>query len=393
MIKKIVKCEVCNTDKLFNVLDLGMHPLCDDLIKFDEKRVCKEYPIQILFCKKCLTAHQKYQVPKAELFHKDYHYRARMTKSVLSGMEDFVENCEKQIGCLKGFKVLDIGCNDGSLLDFFKKKGALTFGVEPTKAALESSHYTINKFFDRNVVNTILEKIGKPDLITFTNVFAHIENLSSLIDNLKSITTQETYIMIENHYLGAIFKNSQFDTFYHEHPRTYSVRSFNFIARSLGLNLLNYQFVSRYGGNVRVFIGKGKTASAVSKDENFFDKFKVMQSDLENWKEKTINSIRELNNKFGPLNAKAFPGRAAILIKLLDLNENNIKAVYEITGSKKVFHYVPGTKIPILPEQELFKKKSNTTILNLAWHIPDEVKENLKKNGFEGEIFNIKDFN
>ena len=102
--------------------------------------------------------------------------------------------------------------------------------------------------------------------------------------------------------------------------------------------------------------------------------------------------INELNKVYGPVNAKAFPGRAAILIKLLNLNTNNIKAVYEIKGSRKVYHYVPGTRIPILPEKELYKQNSNKPILNLAWHILDEVEKNLKKNGFIGKIINIKEF-
>lgn len=64
--------------------------------------------------------------------------------------------------------------------------------------------------------------------------------------------------------------------------------------------------------------------------------------------------------------AKAFPGRAAILIKLLELNENHISAVYEIKGSIKVGHFVPGTRIPILPEAELFSQDKTQPILNLA---------------------------
>ena len=77
---------------------------------------------------------------------------------------------------------------------------------------------------------------------------------------------------------------------------------------------------------------------------------------------------------------------------MLDINENHISAVYEIKGSIKVGHYVPGTRIPIYPEKELFSKENQTDpILNLAWHIAPEVKENLKVNGYKGKVINIKD--
>ena len=61
---KITKCEVCENEQLKKVLDLGNHPLCDDLIPIEDKSTCKEYLIEILFCEECLTAHQSYQIPK-----------------------------------------------------------------------------------------------------------------------------------------------------------------------------------------------------------------------------------------------------------------------------------------------------------------------------------------
>jgi len=388
---EIAKCEVCNNEQLKPVLNLGNHPLCDDLVQINEQRDCIDYPIEILFCEQCLTAHQKYQVPKETLFTNNYHYRARMTGSVLSGMSDFVEGCEDRFGSLNGKIVLDIGCNDGSLLDFFKIKGCNTIGIEPTDAALESKHHTIKRYFDITSAYQVLSHLGAPDIITFTNVFAHIEDLRQLIDNLKLLTTTDTKIVIENHYLGAIFEMGQFDSFYHEHPRTYSYKSFEFIAESLGMNVLDVQFVSRYGGNIRAYIGYGDK-NTKNIDENYFlSAFNKMEKEVEDWKLKTKIIINDLVRKYGPLRAKAFPGRAAILIKLLDLNSDHISSVYEIKGSIKVGHYVPGTKIPILPEVLLYSKEDlNKPIINLAWHLPSEVRTNLKKNGYTGDVIDIK---
>ncbi len=385
-------CEVCDNKKLLNVLDLGDHPLCDDLLEIGSKRDCVEYPIKIAFCEKCFTAHQIYQVTKQTLFSENYHYRARMTGSVLAGMLDLVNSCEKNIGNLKRKTVLDIGCNDGSLLNFFKDKGCNTIGVEPTKAAQDSEHLTLNKFFDITAVKEIIQKSGYPDIITFTNVFAHIEDLPTLIDNLKQLIKNETVLVIENHYLGAVLKTGQFDTFYHEHPRTYSFESFKYIAKSLNLNIQNVQFVSRYGGNIRVFLGQGEPTKILVDESEFGNLFVKMNDDIKVWIDSTTKKINNLVRKYGPLRAKAFPGRAAILVKLLNLNENQISAVYEIKGSIKTYHYVPGTKIPILPEEELYLKKNlNLPIINLAWHLPNEVRANLKSNRYSGEVIDIKD--
>ena len=87
-------CEICDQKNLPTVLDLGKHPLCDDLIKIGSKKKNKLYKIQIIFCKKCVTAYQKHQVKKKILFPPNYHYRAKLTKDVLKGMEDLVKDLD-----------------------------------------------------------------------------------------------------------------------------------------------------------------------------------------------------------------------------------------------------------------------------------------------------------
>ena len=388
---EIKSCEVCGNRQLKKVLDLGRHPLCDDLVLIGSDRICQEYPIEILLCGKCLTAHQRFQVPKEDLFPKHYHYRARMTPSVLTGMFGLVHCCAEKFGSLQDKLVLDIGCNDGSLLDFFKQQGARTVGVEPTDAALDSKHQTYQRFFEMGAALEILATCGQPDFIVFTNVFAHIEKLSYLLAALKPLIHPKTVVVIENHYMGAILDRDQFDTFYHEHPRTYSLQSFKFIAKVLGLNLRDVEFPSRYGGNIRVYLGRGEDFKGTPVDESrFADKFKVMAAHIEDWRKATRQKIESLVSQHGRLRAKAFPGRAAILIKLLGINENHISAVYEIKGSIKTGHCMPGTRIPILPEAELYTQDLTQPILNLAWHLKQEVRDNLASHGYTGIVIDIK---
>ena len=397
---QINKCEVCGNTKLIPVLDLGAHPMCDDLVPVGGSRTCREYPIDILYCDGCFTAHQRFQVPKQELFPATYHYRSRFTADVLNGMKELVGSCEQRFGNLTGKMVLDIGCNDGSLLDFFNQKGAKTFGIEPTGAyqdAAQKGHITFNDFLSEKVADAIVTKHGKPDFITFTNVFAHIENLHEVLNSLKRLMSPNTVIVIENHYLGAVLDGNQFDTFYHEHPRTYSYTSFVHMSRSLGVELLDVEFPKRYGGNIRVFMGNAmngvvaKDLSALSAREGrFLEDFVTLQKNVAHWRESKKSLLQELVRKHGKLKAKAFPGRAAILVKLLNLDEGQISAVYEKPGSMKIGHYLPGTRIPIRSDDELFGLSDKSQpLLNLAWHISREIRSYLTEHGYTGPVVDI----
>ncbi|KJC50797.1 class I SAM-dependent methyltransferase [Bradyrhizobium sp. LTSP857] len=397
---EIKGCEVCGNDKLVPVLDLGLHPLCDDLVTVGDSRQCREYPILIDFCPTCATGHQRFQVPKEDLFPRDYHYRSRFTADVLSGMKSLVATCAERMGSLTGKVVLDIGCNDGSLLDFFREAGAKTAGIEPTGAAQDAAakgHFVVQNYLSTETAAEIRRGVGTPDIITFTNVFAHIEDLKGVLAALKALLGHDTVIVIENHYLGAVLDRHQFDTFYHEHPRTYSYKSFSFIARSLGLDIANVEFPARYGGNIRVILGGAASkagdavaADVVARENNFQTEFAQLARDVDLWKARKGEELKTIIAAHGPIRAKAFPGRAAILVKLLGLTEKEIVAVHEKPGSIKIGHYVPGTRIPIVSDDELFARgDQGKPLLNLAWHISPEIRQYLSDNGYKGPVIDV----
>ena len=402
MMHQIESCEVCGEHDLTDVLDLGLHPLCDDLLLVGSQQFCSEYPIEIVFCSNCKAAHQKFQVEKNTLFPVSYHYRSRFTSDVTDGMRELAGSYRKLFGEFRGNKILDIGCNDGSLLDIFREQGAITFGIEPTGAALDariSGHVVLNDYLTPNLAESFVRDHGQPDLITFTNVFAHIENLGEVIRSLKVLMKPSTVLIIENHYLGSILNTKQFDTFYHEHPRTYSYESFKFISKSLDRDLLGAEFPSRYGGNIRVYIGSRSAVGFFQEkdldlpyEEDFLTKFRALSRTVKEWQRDKKMEIEKLVRQYGPLKAKAFPGRAAILVRLLGLTDSHVAAVYEKPGSKKIGHYLPGTRIEIRSDEEFFVGNDNKTpILNFAWHISAEIRDYLLDNGFSGPVVDIMD--
>ena len=396
-------CEVCN-NKLPKInIDLGDQPLCDDLIRLKSNKKSILYKIKISLCKKCLTVNQLYKVKTQTLFPKSYHYRSGLTEDVLNSMKDLCSSVNKYFNNKKGITVLDIGCNDGSLLNFFYKNKFNTIGVEPTGAAKEckKNHKIYNNYFDQKISKQIIEEVGKVDVITFTNVFAHINNFSELSKSLKLFISNnpKILIVIENHYLGSILNKNQFDTFYQEHPRTYSVTSFEFISKILNINICKLSFPKRYGGNIRVFLSKDKKIN-IDKFLNFerryfisqFNKMpKLIDAWIQNKKNILLNLVKDNNMLIG----KAFPGRASILINLLKLDNTIIRFICEKKGSKKIGYKVPGTNIPIVSDYNLLKIKNRKKykIINFAWHIKNEIKNYLRQKKINNKMINILEKN
>jgi hypothetical protein len=404
-LKEVTSCEVCGNKSLDQVMNLGNLPIPDDLVAIGGMRACETYPTEILFCDTCKTAHQRWELPKQKVFHPDYHYRAANTKDVLDGLKQLVDTVEARNGPVKGFKVLDVGCNDGCLLDVFKARGAITTGIEPTHAADDAAakgHGIDNTFLDFQEAYRYLKTYGSPDLITFTNVFAHIENLPALIGALDIIRGPTTRVVIENHYLGAVLDRHQFDTFYHEHLRTYSYTSFVYIAHAMNMVIEWVEFPKRYGGNIRVCLApalaakghaethQGRTGHRQAEADFKFRLIKLNKQVVE-WAGNKSAQLRD----FLPMPAAALPGRAVMLFTLLGFNEKQISGVYEIPISKKIGYYVPGTRIPIFSDQA-FPWDYTGPVLNTAWHIADEIERRWRSKGFKGKIIQAiepSDFN
>lgn len=388
-------CEVCLSQLVGPTLDLGFHPLCDDMNLIGNMEENIKYHQEIKLCLTCYTAHQLHPVSKQQLFTPAYRYRARLTNDVLLGMQDLVESTISNLKGIENPLILDVGCNDGSLLGIFKDRIACrTIGVDPTDAiedAIDEIDYRICDFFDVKIAKEIVARYGKPDLITFTNVFAHIEDLPALLSALQVVLKDSTVLVIENHYLGAVLEKSQFDTFYHEHPRTYSAKSFIFIAESLGLQVSKLEFPKRYGGNIRVTLSSKQLGGVsihnelMESESTFPEQFTKMQDTYDEWRESAIKTLNIMLND-GVIFGKSLPGRAVMLISSLGISEREMPKLFEQPTSPKIGHYVPGTHIEVCSDAEIMQYNPKRIIV-WAWHVAEEVTNYLSEMGFKGEIW------
>ena len=161
----------------------------------------------------------------------------------------------------KDHLVVDIGSNDGVALKPFKDLGFKNIlGVEPTnisKIANQNGINTIQSFFNEEI-SDFMSRSNKAKLITCTNVFAHMSTLGDVMEGIVNLLDEDGYFCFENHYIMEILEKVQYDTFYHEHLRTYSLISLNKLFEMYNLNLFDAMNVPRYGGSIRCVVSKKK---------------------------------------------------------------------------------------------------------------------------------------
>jgi hypothetical protein len=157
------------------------------------------------------------------------------------------------------------------------------------------------------------------------------------------------------------------------------------------------EFPKRYGGNIRVFLYPGTAPGdldCLADELDFKDGMTELASQMKTWRARKRDQLLEVvhvGDEF-PLYARvpavAFPGRAAILFQLLGVDERHIEGVYEVPRSKKIGHYCPGTRIEIKSDAD-FPVDDPGPIVNMAWHIPDEIEARWRGKGYKGEIIPI----
>ena len=383
---KVNKCQICNSKNLTKIINLGNQPLANSLLnnKRQEKFV-KKYPLNIIACKNCTLLKLDYIVDQNKVYHKKYPYLPGITKQVDVEQKEFADDVLKKISLNENDLVIDIGSNDGNLLKHFKKK-IKVLGVEPTniaKIANKNKIKTIQSFFNPKTAKLIKNKFGKAKIITATNVFAHMSTLGDVMNSICFLLKEDGFFVFENHYIMPIINNVQYDTFYHEHIRTYSLLSLQKLFKIYNLNLYDAKIVKRYGGSIRCFVTRKKIKNSknlnkllkIEKNKlikNFNKTYNNFKKNILNSREELIKQISKIKMQNKTIAAKSCPARAVVLLNYCNIDCNQIEYIAEQPTSLKLNKYIPGTGIKIVDEKILLKKTPDYLLL-LAWHISGSI--------------------
>ena len=395
--KTIDKCQISGVRDLKTVLSLGYLPPVNKLKKINNS-LSEDifYPAELMFSPSSQLLQLSTIVDKEILFPKEYPYTSSTTKVLRENFKELYKECKKIVNISSKDLVIDIGSNDGNLLNNFKKNHKV-LGVTPEKIgklAIKKGINTLIKYFNKSTSNLILKKYGQAKIITATNVFAHIENINLLMKNMLKILKKDGVFISESHYLVSLIETNQYDTIYHEHLRYYSLNSLRYLFNKHDMEIIHAKKINTHGGSIRVYAAKKnkfKINKSVKKILNFEKKF-INWKAFNKFKKNVVNSklnlysiLKKLKDKGSKIYGIGAPSRASTLINYVGLDENIIDCVLEIEGSYKIGNYIPGKKIPILSEKKLYKDPPDFVIL-FSWHIASELKLNLKKKGYRGKF-------
>ena len=397
---KITKCQICSSTNLVEVMKLGDQPLSNSLIKkTSDNNKIQKYPINIVRCDECTLLQIDYIVDQNQVYHPDYPYLPGITPTVDREQKELCDYLFENLKLSNEDLVVDIGSNDGSLLKHFKEKGLKTLGVEPTNIANianKNGIETIQSFFNKKITEKIKNNNGKAKLITSTNVFAHMSTLGDVMDGITNLIDDDGYYAFENHYIMEIINKVQYDTFYHEHLRTYSLISLIKLFEMYDLFLFDAQIVSRYGGSIRCIVSKKKINKTkrlldlLEKEnqaliENCEKTYSEFKRKVENSKNDLIKIISKLKSEGKKIIAKSCPARAVVLLSYCGLDDKYLEYVAEQPTSLKLDYYIPGTNLKIINDDILTKEEPDYILL-LAWHLSEPIINKWKKRGIKSKF-------
>ena len=393
--------QISGSSNLELIIDLDCQPLCDSLLTREQLLQPEAtYPLRLYLCPESGLAQLDYVVDGSVVYHPEYPYRSGITKELEVYQRAFAKGVVDELAVPKGSLCVDIGSNDGTLLTGFKLQGMRALGVEPTNIAKiareENGIETLQQFFTEALAKNIIKDYGKAKVITATNVFAHMAPLGEVVRGICALLDDDGVFITESHYLLDVVEKGQFDTVYHEHIRTYSLKSLVTLFGYYGMDVVDVRRADRYGGNIRAYVarkGSRPIAPAVPAllalevERGLFDPktYVKFRARVEKSRDELMTLAYQAHQKGLSLVGNSCPGRCSTLLNYYGMTRDLMPYLAEQPTSLKLGLYLPGKHIPVVNNQRLIDEQPDYVVL-LAWHYATPIAEQLRARGLKSKL-------
>ncbi len=386
-----MKCRHCGAEVSLTMIDLGSAPpsnayLTKDSLQSPEKW----FPLRVLVCEQCWLA-QTEDFPRAdELFDADYAYFSGFSNTWLAHCERYVDDMVRRFGIDANSHVVEIAANDGYLLQFVKRRNIPCTGVEPTlgtaAAARAKGLHILEDFFGVNLAAQMVEKGMHADLTVANNVLAHVPDINDFVSGFAILLKPAGVATFEFTHLLRLIEGTLFDTIYHEHFSYLSLTAVTRIFEQNGLMVFDVEELPTQGGSLRVYAqrsdsGKYRMSNNVHEllEREYLHGmtspayYAGFQEKANRVKDDLVSFLIEAKRKGQKVVGYGAAAKGNTLLNYAGVRPDLLPYVVDINPAKQG-KYMPGSRIPILPTEELFEKRPDYLLI-LPWNISGEVKK------------------
>jgi len=381
-------CAGCGGRQFESILDLGVVPLAGYFPNKDELSNQSKYPLNLVVCKYCKLVQTDSVIDPALLFE-DYRY---LSSVGLSGHFENVANIINENYDVKDKKILEIGCNDGVLLEPLKKLGADVEGVDPAKnivkVAREKGLKVYNDYFNDKTFGG-KEFESKYDIVISNNTFAHIIDIQSVIKGIRKVLKPGGFFIFEVHYLKNLIEGKQWDNVYHEHIFYYSITALQKMFQMHNMTLIDFEEIPIHSGSIRVTV-RNQTTFLPNKILDRLSSELTTVCDiryLKKYGEDVKKHIENFNNKISILSKEnaivgyGASGRANMFCNLTNLNSDIVRFIVD-ESPERCGRYIANTDIPIVDVETLQNSNVNLIII-FAWNYSKMIIEKTQFRKFK----------
>ena len=380
------RCLLCGVRAVAEFLDLGHTALANKFLLEQELALPEpKYPLRVGFCHSC-THVQLTEIVPPRLMFEDYLYVSGASDTLRAHLATLSDAVVSRRALRPADLVLDIGCNDGTLLSGFKQHGVRTLGVDPAEnlAALtaQSGVDRFVGFFNSKTAAEIVERWGPAAAITTTNTFPHIPELDDFVTGVRTVLAPGGVFVIEAHYLVDLLEQGAFDTVYHEHVSYWALAPMIRLFDRHGLRVVDVERLPIHHGQLRVWVQRrdegtvsprveARLAAERAQGIDRFETYVAFARRIEQNKEELTRTLANLKAQGRRIVAYGAPAKGNTLLAFFEIGPNTVEYIAD-RSTLKQGRYTPGVHIPVVPPERLLADQPDYVVL-LAWNFADEV--------------------
>lgn len=389
----MLRCRICENELVEPFLSLGNSPLSNAyLSKDDLKRNELYHPLDLYVCDHCyLVQLEEFEAPE-NIFSADYAYFSSYSESWLEHCRRYSESVTKRFALDHRSFVVEIGSNDGYLLQYFKRSEIPTLGIEPATGVAEEAIRrgipTDIAFFNTSYAKQMLQSGKQADVLIGNNVLAHNPNLHDFVEGLQIALKPDGVITMEFPHLLRLIEGNQFDTIYHEHFSYFSFRTALALFAKYDLEIFDVDEIPTHGGSLRIYVKHKKDTSKpktqkveklLEKEKNAglfnLDTYSKFSENVKLTKRLLLQCLISIKNSGKKIVGYGAPAKGNTLLNYSGIRTDFLDYTVDRNPSKQG-KFLPGTHLPIV-HPDVIKQSKPDYILILPWNIKDEIIEQL----------------